>query len=103
MSKPRAPNQDHAPSSGGGQLRRCVVENKKLLPTPRGIRLPLIQGLMAGLIVLRAHESHREGRLITVGLSRPQLEFWWEAKSSSNQCCSIRNFRHEETGALRHM
>jgi hypothetical protein len=36
---------------------------------------------MAGLIVLRAHESHRDGRLITVGLSGPQLAFWWEAKS----------------------
>jgi hypothetical protein len=34
---------------------------------------------MTDLIVLSAHESHREGRLITVGVV--SYGFWWAAKS----------------------
>jgi len=34
MSKPRAPNQDHALSSGGRQRRRCVVGKKVTVNTP---------------------------------------------------------------------
>jgi hypothetical protein len=40
---------------------------------------------MADLIVLGAHESHREGRLIAVGLVEPPFGFWEAAKSSQSQ------------------
>jgi hypothetical protein len=45
--------------------------------------LPLIRDLMADLIVLQGHESHRKGRLITVGVV--SQGFWWAAKSRSSK------------------